>query len=647
MAETRIIDFNKLPKATRERLIGCLSGQFSPRPILSDRFSSSGTVGWVMLLLACGATLLMLASYGFGSAYNSGSVQGPIALLLYVAAIFFGVYSIVSIIRRTKLRASLPFMPGRYLFPMDFIDARDKTLRIVPLASLVDLQAVHHHTNGVYSYTLFTLTFEGGKAETFSLNNKGLAEAALNQLRSERAALGQAVQDRNVEVIAALDPFFEVRINDAWDKPLADKPFEQGPTATDIPAWLKKGALVSLAPAILFGPIVWYVRNRLSDDSMFEEAKARNTEDAFESYLWHGKRHADEVRNEWIWKAALADAEKKGTSADLRAFLKKYPDAPVAKEIQNDKLPRLALNEAKTQGTVSALRDFLKEFPGSVVDADAKGAIHKLFADTLAAFKPQASTKDPKMLPFIERLVKYMEAQGSPPVKVSFRIIKSPSLALADKLLQSKEPDTGSVPGLALGGTGSVAAASSHFSEERSGTREGAIVKVLQQSFATIFPADVLPLQEGERRSDASDKNAVVSAPTIEIDYEVGWSGSTYTSEKSGREFVGIKIDFQTAMRLPGEPDKETLRFKLRVEPPEHFTVNYQALGNFLDTKYLNNAGPSDSTVYEVMAARAFDQLSTQLKGVFFKEDSDAFGNTAAGKIPPASKGGKGSPTPL
>lgn len=596
-------------------------------------------------MLLCGGTLLVLASYGYASAYNSGSVQGPIALLMYVGAIFLGVYSLIAIIRRTTLRASLPFMPGRYLFPMDLVDAREKTLRIIPLASLVDLQAVHHHTNGVYSYTQFTLTFEGGKSEAFTLNNKGLAEAALNQLRSDRAALGQAVQDRNVDVIAALDPFFEVRVNDAWDKPFPDKSFEQGPVAKDMPAWLQKAALVALAPAVLLGPALWYVRNLLSDDAMFNEAKQRNTEDAFEAYLWHGKRHADEVRNEWIWKAALADAEKTGTAIALRDFLKKYPDSPVSKEIQTDKLPRLALNEAKTKGTVSALREFLKEFPKSVVENDAKAEIHKLFTSTLATFKTQASTKDPKMYPFIERLIAYMEANESTPVNVSFRIIKSPSLALADKLLQ-KDAEPGAVPNIpGLSGSG-VAAASSHFSEERSSTREAAIVKVLQESFATIFPADILPLREGERRSEASDKNTPVTTPTIEIDYEVGWSGATYTSEKSGREFVGIKIDFQTAMRLPSEPDKETLRFKLRVEPPEHFTVNYQALSNFLDTKYLNNTGPSDSTVYEVMAARAFDQLSSQLKGVFFKEDSSAFGNSAAGKIPAVPKRGAAGDDP-
>src|SRR5215210_595960 len=122
-AAARLIDFNKLPKSTRERLIGCIAGNFSPRPVLSERFSQAGTVGWVFLVLLCGATLLGLVSYGFASPYSSGSVQSPALLLLYVGATFLALYSILAIIRRTKIRALLPFVPGRYLFPMDFVDA--------------------------------------------------------------------------------------------------------------------------------------------------------------------------------------------------------------------------------------------------------------------------------------------------------------------------------------------------------------------------------------------------------------------------------------------------------------------------------------------------------------------------------------------
>jgi hypothetical protein len=625
-AAARIIDFNKLPKSVRERLIGCIAGNYSPRPLLAERFSQAGTVGWILLALLSGAVLLGLVAYGFASPYSDGSVQSPALLLLYIGAAFLGAYSLLATLRRIKTKALLPFTPGRYLFPMDFVDARSRTLRILPLGSLIDLQAVHHHTNGVYSYTQFSLTFEGGGVEAFTMSNKAMAEAALQNLRAQRAAIGEAVQNRQIEVIQALDPFFDVRINDAWDNPTPEKGFEPGPMAGEVPAWLQKAAVVALAPAVVLAPLVWFVRNHLSDNTMFEDAKEQNTERAFESYLYHGKRHAEDVRANYIWKAALADANKEGTSVALRAFLRKYPDSPASNEIRTETLPRLALKEAQAKGTVSALREFQKEFPGSVVDAEAKKSVHDLFVSTLAAFRPQAATTDPKMLPFVERLLVYLEAKESPDVKVSFRIVQSPSLALADKLLASKTPGLPAVAG--VGGGGTVAAASSHFSEARSVTREAAIVTVLQQAFGKIFPSDVLNLAQGERRSDATPKGATVSEPTIDIDYEVGWSGSTYSSETSGREFVGIKIDFQAAMRLPGEPEKEALRFKLAVEPPEHFTVNYSS--PFIDKSFLEKAGPTDTTVYEVMASRAFDQLSQKLRGVFFKEGSTAFGGTGS-----------------
>lgn len=632
MAEARTIDFNKLPKSVRERLITCIAGQASPAPVLLDRGSAAAPVGWAFLALVAGAVLFGVATSGYARPYDSASVQGPIALLFYAGAIFVVAYSILAFIRTRKLRAVLPFLPGRYLFPMDFVDARERTLRVVPMVMLVDLSAVHHHTNGVYTHTLFTLTFEGGKTEAFTVGAKPVAEMALQSLKMSRAAISEAVQARNIDALASLDPFFEIRVADAWDNPPPDKGFDPGRLAGEMPPWLVKASLVAIAPALLLGPIVWYARNRMSDEAMFARAAQMNTEQAFEDYLMHGQRHADEVRGELLWKAAFDEAQKTGTSKSLDVFVRKYPDTPVSKETLTETIPRLALKEAVAVGTVSAVREFIKNYPGSVVDADARAEMHKLFAGALAAFREQASKADPKMLPFVERLLKYLEDKDSPPVLVSFHGTRAPTLELADKLLQNqkKEPgalDIPSLPGLAP----SLAAVSPHFSDERSEPREDAIVTILQGAFATIFPADVLPLKKGTPRIDAP-KAEPASDPRIDIDYQVGWSGSTYTSSTSGREFVGIKVDFQVAMRIPGEADKEALRFKLNVAPPEHFTVNYFSSGSpFINQAILKNEGPTDEKVYEVMAARAFDELSMKLRGVFFKEGSTAFQPRTAG----------------
>jgi hypothetical protein len=60
------------------------------------------------------------------------------------------------------------------------------------------------------------------------------------------------------------------------------------------------------------------------------------------------------------------------------------------------------------------------------------------------------------------------------------------------------------------------------------------------------------------------------------------------------------------------------LKFALEVVPPEHFSVSYD-MENPAFRSHDVLGGPSDDQVYDVMAARAFDQLATKLAGVFFK----------------------------
>src|SRR5207247_2147877 len=140
------IDFNALPRNTLERLVGCLGGSAYPAPILADKSSYVGAlVGWIFLLILSVVVLLAAVLADFGSLYSG--IQGGEMIALYAIAIFFMVLSVLSLIRRIVLQKSLPFAPGRYLFPMDYVDARNSRLRIIPTALLSDLKGVHHHTN--------------------------------------------------------------------------------------------------------------------------------------------------------------------------------------------------------------------------------------------------------------------------------------------------------------------------------------------------------------------------------------------------------------------------------------------------------------------------------------------------------------------
>jgi len=616
MAEAKRVDFNALPRDVRERLIACMQQQAFPYPLLSSVPSQGAAIaGWSILALIGAGILVAALAADFGR-----KLQTPTALIAYFLGIAIVALSILFLVRRVRLGSTLPYKPGRFLFPMDFIDASERVLRIVPMNSLINFDGVHQHTNGVYTGTTLNFTFEGGIKESFVIQGKERAEAVLQELRQTRQAIGQAAAARDLETIFKYDPLFEVRMKDLWTQQAPRDEDVQPPAAKQIGALLAKGAIlgVSAGAAALLCVPTWHLRNIASDEAMYATAKRRDTEYEYEHYLRWGTRHAEEVRT--------------------------------------DLLPRAALREHQAKGSVTALRAFLKKYPNSVVEKEARELVHALFAKTLDEFREQASTEDAKLLPFMEKLLAYLEKNDSSRVEARFEAPTTEKLGKVDELLRSKL-------GGEIAGGGNVVAVAPHFGEAASIAREREIVKNLQAGFAKIFPADVMALKQGPRIGadgkplavqPKTSKNSVLgviggdddddtpsygldddddvsgglaigkdpdtnkAVPTIEIKYEVGWAGDFFTEDKGDRKFVGIVVDFHVAMKIPGESDN--LEFDLGVQPPDHFTVDYS------NPLYGIGGGPSEGRVYDVMAARAFDQLSDKMRRVFFKVGSKAYG---------------------
>ncbi len=135
--------------------------------------------------------------------------------------------------------------------------------------------------------------------------------------------------------------------------------------------------------------------------------------------------------------------------------------------------------------------------------------------------------------------------------------------------------------------------------------------------FGKVFPTDVLPLKQGADFNTVT-KAAIVTKPTILVDYTVGWSGSQYVDKVENRRFVGVIIDFDVLMVIPNDVKKLELKFSVR--PPQLFTVSFTSYSDPAFKNLLkNDGGPSDSQVYEVMALRAFDELSTKIQDKFFQ----------------------------
>jgi hypothetical protein len=623
MAEAKRVDFNALPREVRERLIACMQHTSYPYPLLSAVTSQGAAIaGWVILALVGGLIVLVPLAADFGR-----KLQDPAMIAAYALGVAVVLLSGLFLARRVMLGNALPYKPGRFLFPMDFIDATDRNLRVVPMSALVDFRGVHQHTNGVYTGTTLTFTFEGGIRESFVIQGKDRAEEVLRQLQNSQRAIREAAQARDLDTLLRMDPFFEVRVKDTWGAQAPRDEDVSGPVAKRLPGLLASAAPilgVSAVAALVISIPMWHLRNVASDEAMFANAKRLDSSYEYKHYVEYGKRHLDEVRD--------------------------------------DLLPRAALREAKQKGSVTALRTFLHDYPKSVVEKDARDEIHALFTKELGDYREQAATQDPKLLPFMEKLLAYLEKNETARVEARFESPSTEALQKTDELLQTKL-------GNELAGGGHIIPVAPHFADKLSLPREREIVTGLQKGFGEVFPTDVMALKQGprigpdgkplpgqaadsgssspkrnplldvdykdpqalaralaasrtgssdEEASDPNDDGTKAAPPTLEIKYKVAWAGDIYTEEKGDRKFVGIVVDFHVAMKIPGESD--TVEFDLAVKPPDRFTVNYTQYNDIGDT------GPSEGQVYDQMAERAFDQLSERMKKVFFRPGSKAYG---------------------
>ena len=198
-----------------------------------------------------------------------------------------------------------------------------------------------------------------------------------------------------------------------------------------------------------------------------------------------------------------------------------------------------------------------------------------------------------------------MEKNDTSTVLVVFSAPTTASLAEADEFFKNRYGKGGNV----------VEPISPYFNGDRSSSREDAIVTQMNTAFASIFPNDVLRLKKADSTSGSKD-------PSIAISYTVAPSGDAYHSTDGNEIFVGIDVAFAMAMAIPSEA--RAFDFKLKVAPPDEFHYRY-------------NQGESQAeAAYEAMAARAFDEFTTKLQGVFFEnvpsaDDSKAAPSTSSG----------------
>ena len=549
MSETRIVEFNSLPKSVRERFAALTIGTATPAPALAER-TSTGTkiVGLIFLAALLGVFAAGAVGSGFGNWYNQFAIHDPLYVIFGYVPLFFLFFLVVLVIVHRRMMGSpYPFHPGRYLFPTDFVDARTGTLRIIPTRSLKDFKGTHMHTNNSYTHTQLNFVFEDA-TEQFIVRGQEAAQAATNAFWDSQKALSAAAQAQDWDAVAKLDPFAECRRTGKWEGGTAN---DGGPRVKEAAPWYRRRYVIAAVAAIVLCPLIALVRNYASDEKMFATAKQFDTESSWGQYIDHGWRH--------------------------------IPEAKLAQ-------PIAAFREAKKDATVSKMRRVLKTYPGSSVEADARAALHGLYMKTFADFQQRASTADARMLPFMRRLIDYLEKNDTSTVQVAFSPPSTGTLAQADAFFQREYSRGGKT----------VEPISKHFEPKSSGPRESSIVSRLNSAFASIFPTDVLTLQQAAAGSAPSGKD-----PQILIAYVVGPSGKAYVSDDEQRVFVGIDVSFGMRMRIPS--DANPFDFNLKVSPPERFRYRVE------------RGGSQAEAAYNAMAERAFDEFTQKLQAVFFR----------------------------
>ncbi len=619
----RLIDFNELPRTTRERFVRSLvSDSPAARPLCKRTSKPRSRLAWVVLVVVVVVAIVGLSQAHFGAAH--APVQDRRFLGGYV--LFWAALGLAlsMLARRRAIAGSLPFTPGVYVFPLDLVDARTRDLELHPLSELQALDPVHHTKGGKYTHSTLWFVFP---TKSFAFEIRGLA-AATQQLTAVQAArenLAAALQRGSLDELSPFDPFADARARSF------EPAHDHGLLARGRPMWTRFIWALTVIVGLLGGVGWWRLRNWQSDEWAFRRLESDPDIALVDAYLHGGGLRAAEVKSVVLPRARLAEAKKEPDGAEravaIERFLLAYPKSAVEEEA------RAALADALhadflTQKTVSGLRAFIARWPDARDVPAANVKIRDLYRETIDDFQTHANAADKSVVPIVLGLLTYSEEQARP-IEVRFRRRGAATLASADSLLaKGLLDDDGPTPG----GNAEV---SPHLGGPDASRREAALVVGLERSFATVFPAGVValklgpPLEEAEAPPPGTRPLADVSAPTIVIDYEVGWAGTTYVARDSRRRYLGVSVRFDLAVQIPNEA--RVLALSIKVEPPETFPIDdvtHDPIFQALVPPGPRSASSNDSGVYGVMLLRAFDQMAARMMSVVFEP------RTAAARAP-------------
>lgn len=584
----KAVDFYGLTRASQDKLLGSLGGQYEPKPILWRRGIRLTLAAWVGLSVVSALLLIAVCIVGFGE-LESSFASHPLAFIAaYMVLAGLAAYGVIRAAAYRFALKQLPFVTGIYVFPANVIDARDARLGVV---GLNDLSDVSPRGGGEVQLRFGTRRF------SFPMDARSV-ERAVELVKEARNRLTGPLKENERRMLDPLEP-------PVFVSPLAPT----DPLKREKPRWASLAAAIAAGFGVVFGAVLFFARDELSDTRMFAAARARDEVGAYHSYLERGSDHRDVVAKELLPRAELRAAISSGTVEAIDKVMSAYPDTAISAELQAARRAALiaSFTQARKARTLAALLAFEERHKNHGLDRELKAARHAIYNRALARYQqlmPEGGGADE----FVQRMLGTAEKMGArktpkgvrgPTVEVRFRRVPSRDMDRADDLVRQNPMYRGetSVP-------------TQYLDDKHLEPHQTRTAKAIAAGLSKAFPAEVISF-EAAAPLDGSKDLPPVKVPTLVISYRMEPSGAAYASKTPRGIYVGLAFFNKLELILPGDDQPHRAEHNISTSIP---------VDELRKKDSSAKPGELETLVYEAMLRDGFKELEERYLAQWFRK---------------------------
>lgn len=568
------VDFFRLERSIQERFIASTQGAAAPAPLAVRALArDSRVIAYALAGLAAAAAGIVSLRLGFGDLASPYAIAPTWFIAVYAGFFTLAALLVLRAVTRSASAYSVPYRPALYLFPIGVIDARTPDLGV---------HKISEQTEAVVVGNALRVRIDGSTFD-FPAESRAQAEQAAQVLLELRDRLASSGPESSARERASVDPLVDNGFRN---------PFSPVESLRRVSAgWLRSWPLLALVLGVLLGGAAFLLRNRASEARLYASARAADSGQAYREYLARGGNNPD-VAELLLPRSELRDAVQQKRVAAIEAFMTRHPQPRIQPEV-DAALQRALLDElatAQATGTLTALKEYgarYQHYP--FVAPYLSRAIDARIAAALQQLKPALAANQTKLLPFMERLLRYTAKHG-PEVRVRFQRKPTETLEAAEKALRLSAYFNGgpSLPG-------------QYFDATHATPREAAAAASVLAALAERLPKDLVDARLAPALETNDDPKA--SVPTLLFTYHTEMSGA-FLSRRPRMALSGIGLIAKASFEIPG--DAEALPFKLTVwRAPD--------LKSVTDTS-------TPAELYETMASEAFKRFMKKYLATLFVE---------------------------